>query len=91
MWAGSTARTLDALHLAAARRAAVPFVSFDARQSTDARMSGLRLPGRPATDSPDDVQMKFKKQVLSLDSMRGSDLVKKFHVPCQAFHGWGVH
>lgn len=43
------ARTLDALHLAAARRlggAAVPFVTFDVRQAQAARTLGLAvLPG----------------------------------------------
>ena len=43
------ARTLDALHLAAAQRlggAAVPFVTFDLRQARAARMLGLTvLPG----------------------------------------------
>ncbi len=43
------ARTLDALHLAAAQRlggAAVPFVTFDVRQAQAARMLGLTvLPG----------------------------------------------
>ena len=43
------ARTLDALHLAAARRlggAAVPFVTFDVRQAQVARTLGLAvLPG----------------------------------------------
>ena len=43
------ARTLDALHLAAAQRlggAAVPFVTFDLRQAQAARMLGLTvLPG----------------------------------------------
>ena len=43
------ARTLDALHLAAAQRiggAAVPFVTFDVRQAQAARMLGMTvLPG----------------------------------------------
>ncbi len=40
------ARTLDALHLAAAQRlggAAVPFVTFDVRQARAARMLGLTV------------------------------------------------